>query len=478
MIPGPLRDELRASFGAQRAVFDAESLLTYECDGHTLARHAPLAVVYPETTAEVQAAVRACAAHRTPFLARGAGTGLSGGAVAAHGGVIIELARMNRIVRLDPVERIAVVQPGLVNLHLSLAAKPHGLFYAPDPSSQGACTIGGNVAENSGGPHTLKYGVTTNHVLGLEVVLPDGRLLHTGALRSQPDPLDLTGMFVGSEGTFGIATQVMVRLLTLPEAVRTFLAIYDTVEAASQTVSAILRAGIVPAAIELIDRLAIAAVEAHLKVGFPQDAAAVLLLEIEGIAAEQTVLAPRVIEICRQHGARRVDEAADEAQRLAFWKGRKQALGALGKLARAYYTHDGVVPRDRLPEALQAIAAIGQEFGLRIANVAHAGDGNLHPLLLFDPDDAGEVARVKQAGARILTVCLELGGALTGEHGIGLEKRELMQSAFSAADLDQMQRVRQVFDPAGLCNPGKLFPTGGACGEIGVARRDRTGGWV
>ncbi|MFN7965516.1 MAG: FAD-linked oxidase C-terminal domain-containing protein [Acidobacteriota bacterium] len=473
-----LVNELRALFGDERCAFAPEALIVYECDGHTLARQAPDAVVFPQTTAEVQATVRACVRHGVPFLARGAGTGLSGGAVAAHRGVIIETSRMRQIISLDHEDRVAVVQPGLVNLHLSQAAAPHGLFYAPDPSSQGACTIGGNVAENSGGPHTLKYGVTTNHVLALTVVLPDGELARLGSRNGDSAGLDLVGLFVGSEGTFGIATEITVRLLPAVEAVRTFLAVYDGVPAASESVSAILRAGIVPAALELIDNAAIRAVEAHLKVGFPVDAAAVLLIEIEGRADEQTLLAPQLIAICRGCGAREVREALDASQRAALWKGRKQALGALGKLAPAYYTHDGVVPRSKLPQALEAIAEIGDRHRLRVANVCHAGDGNLHPLLLFDPGDADEVARVKAAGVEILAVCVRLGGALTGEHGIGLEKQQLMPVAFAPHDLDQFERVRNVFDPSKLCNPGKLLPRGAHCGELHQTRTLRHGGWL
>ncbi len=473
-----LAAELLAMFGAERCALDPEALIVYESDGHTLARQVPEAVVFPETTAEVQAAVRACIRYGVPFLARGAGTGLSGGAVAALRGVIIETSRMRQIISLDPIDRVAVVQPGLVNLHLSQAASPHRLFYAPDPSSQGACTIGGNVAENSGGPHTLKYGVTTNHVLALTVVLPNGEVAHLGSITGDAPGLDLVGLFVGSEGTFGIATEITVRLLPAVESVRTFLAVYDSVAAASETVSAILRAGIVPAALELMDNAAIRAVEAHLKVGFPIDAAAVLLIEIEGRTDEQSLLAPRLLEICRSSGAREVQEAADELQRAALWKGRKQALGALGKLAPAYYTHDGVVPRSKLPQALEAIAEIGVRHRLRVANVCHAGDGNLHPLLLFDPDNHDEVGRVKAAGAEILALCVALGGALTGEHGIGLEKQQLMPLAFEPHELEQFERVRAVFDVEKLRNPGKLLPQGARCGEMLQARRLKHGGWL
>ncbi len=474
----PFERELRHVFGDERLATGFEQLLTYEADGHTLRRQAPDAVVYPETTLEVQQAVRICNRFDVPFLARGAGTGLSGGAVAARGGLIIELARMNRILDVDYAGRTAVVQPGVVNLHLSLHTRPHGFHYAPDPSSQGACTIGGNVAENSGGPHTLRHGVTTNHVLGLEVVLPSGELLRTGRPNGDAPGYDLTGLFVGSEGTFGIATEITVRLTPDPEGLRTFLAVYDDVQDASEAVGAVLRAGIVPAALELIDNLAIRAVESHLRVGFPLDAAAVLLIEIEGAEPELDPLAEDIVRICREQRAREIRKAADERTRAQLWKGRKHALGAVGKLAGAYYTHDGVVPRSRLPEALRRVSEIGSRHALRIANVCHAGDGNLHPLILYDPHDAREVERVRAAGAEILKLCVDLGGVLSGEHGIGHEKQDCMGWMFGPDDLDQMARVRRVFDPGERCNPGKVFPTGARCGEIAAVRATKTGGWV
>jgi glycolate oxidase len=471
-------DQLREIFGTDRLVTAFEERLTYEADGHTLVTRMPDAVVYPETTDEVVAAVRCCRDHGVPYLPRGAGTGLSGGAVAAHGGLIVELARMNRILGIDYDERTAVVQPGVVNLHLSLATRERGLHYAPDPSSQGACTLGGNVAENSGGPHTLKYGVTTNHVLGLELVLPSGELLRTGGPGGDAAGYDLTGLVVGSEGTFGIVTEITVRLVPNAEAVRTFLAVYDSLSDACESVSAVIRHGIVPAAVELIDNLAIRAVEAHLAVGFPTDAAAVLLIEIDGPADELDAPARAILGICRAHGCRDVRQAGDEAARQRYWKGRKQALGALGKLSPAYYTHDGVVPRSRLPEALRRTVEIAGRHGLRIAHVCHAGDGNIHPLLLYDGDDPADVERVRAAGSEILRACTDLGGVLTGEHGIGQEKQACMSFMFDEHDLDQMQRVRRAFDPTDLCNPAKVFPTGARCGEIAGARAARMGGWV
>ncbi|UCF69008.1 MAG: FAD-binding protein [Acidobacteriota bacterium] len=469
---------LRDLFGRERVETAYEQRITYECDGHTLARRAPDAIIFPDTTDEVVEAVRICRRFDVPFLARGAGTGLSGGAVAAEGGLIIETARMNRILSIDVENRAAVVQPGLVNLKLSLATRLEGLFYAPDPSSQGACTLGGNVAENSGGPHTLKYGVTTNHVLALEMVLPDGERLRCGSMAGETHGYDLPGVITGSEGTFGIITEITVRLMPLAESVSTFLAVFDDLESASAAVSAVLVRGIVPAAMEIMDQLAVEAVESHLSVGFPTDAGAVLLIELEGSGDELTAQQPEIERACREQGACSMRKAADERERQALWRGRKLALGALGKIAKAYYTHDGVVPRSRLPEAVRTVRQIGERHRLRIANVCHAGDGNLHPLILYDPADSGEIERVRAAGADILSACTELGGALSGEHGIGMEKRDLIRLMFDDDDLDQMRRLREVFDPELRSNPGKVFPTGGRCGDLVPARAARIGGWL
>ncbi|GIX47573.1 MAG: FAD-binding protein [Candidatus Tectimicrobiota bacterium] len=433
-----------------------EELLVYECDGNTLDKAQPDVVVFPTTSEQVAAIVRLANQYQVPFVARGAGTGLSGGALALHGGIIIEMCRMNKIWEVDYVNQRAVVGPGLVNLHLSLAVADAGYFYAPDPSSQGSCTIGGNVAENSGGPHTLKYGVTTNHVLGLEVVLPNGDLVHFGGATLDTPGYDLTGLFVGSEGTFGIATKVTVQLLRKPEAVKTILAAFATVADASNAVSGIIGAGLIPGALEMMDHLTIQAVEAFTGAGLPLDAGAVLLIELDGIAEGMEEDAARVVAICQQHGCRQVRVAKDEAERALLWKGRKQAFGAMGRLSPNYYTHDGVIPRTRLPEALERIQAIGKKYGLRIANVFHAGDGNLHPLVLYDERNPEEVTRVMQAGEEILRTCVELGGALTGEHGIGMEKRDCMPWLFTEDDLEIMHRVRQVFNPHQLCNPGKV----------------------
>jgi glycolate oxidase len=401
-------------------------------------------------------------------VARGAGTGLSGGALALDGGLVIEMCRMNKILELDYVNQRAVVEPGLVNLHLSLAVADAGYYYAPDPSSQGACTIGGNVAENSGGPHTLKYGVTTNHVLGLEVVLPNGEVVHLGGPTLDTPGYDLTGLFVGSEGTFGIVTKVTVRLTRQPEAWKTVLAVFGTVDEACNAVSGIIGAGIIPAALEMMDNLTIQAVEASIGAGLPLDAGAVLLIELDGIADGMEEDATRITEVCRQHGCRDIRVAQDEAERALLWKGRKQAFGSIGRLSPNYYTHDGVIPRTRLPEALQRLQGISQKYGLRIANVFHAGDGNLHPLVLYNEKDADELQRVLQAGEEIMRTCVDLGGVLSGEHGIGLEKKGYMSWLFTDDDLDVMYRVRQVFNPQQLCNPGKVIPARGSCrcGEV------------
>jgi glycolate oxidase len=462
--------ELRAIFPGGRVVADADDLFVYECDAQRFDRGQPLALVFPETTEEVQAAVRACAARGVPFLPRGAGTGLSGGAVA-RGSVLVSTARMDRVFEVDVANRQAWVGPGVVNAHLSRAVARHGLHYAPDPSSQNACTIGGNVAENSGGPHTLKYGVTTNHILGLEVVLPDGEVVVLGGPAADAPGYDLVSAFVGSEGTFGIATKVLVRLTPLPEAIKTVLAIFDSVGDACRAVTKVLERGITPAALELIDQTTLRAVEAYIHAGFPLDAAAVLLVEVDGLAGDVEPQAARVLEACRAAGVRDVRLARDDAERAKFWKGRKQAFGALGRVAPNSYLHDGVIPRTKLPEVLEAIAGVSARHGLVVANVFHAGDGNLHPTVLYDEREPGAMERVRAASEEILGLVIATGGALSGEHGIGLEKLAYMGSLYSEADLDEMRRLRALFDPKELCNPGKVIPAPGRCVETGEARR-------
>jgi len=402
------------------------------------------------------------------FVARGAGTGLSGGCLPAEGGIVLSLMRMNRVLEVDYDNQLAVVEPGLVNLHLSWKVGPKGYYYAPDPSSQQACTIGGNIANNSGGPHTLKYGVTTNHVLGLEVVMPDGEIVWLGGKTRESQGYDLIGVFVGSEGTFGIATKIVVRILKKPQAVKTVLAVFDQVDQASAAVSEIIARGLVPAAVEMIDQLTIGAVEDAFGCGYPRDAAAALLVELDGLAVGMEAQAERIVAACRDSGAREVRTAKDEAERQLLWKGRKSAFGAYGRVSPAYMVMDGVIPRTKLPYVLRRVNEIVDAHGLRVGNVFHAGDGNLHPNILYDPRKPGEEERVVAAGAEIMKVCAEVGGSISGEHGIGLEKADFMPFIFSAADLALMQRLKHAFNPHGLCNPGKVFPTKHTCGEGGA----------
>ncbi len=456
------REQLVALLGEDSVVTDPAALRTYECDGLTSSRVVPAAVALPATTEEVAATVRLCARHRVPFVARGAGTGLSGGAQPVADGLVISLQRMRRILVVDPVDRIAVVEPGVTNLEISRAAAPYGLYYAPDPSSQRVCTIGGNVAENSGGAHCLKYGFTVHHVLAAEVVLPDGTVTRLGG----PDHVgyDLLGAFIGSEGTLGIATRVTVRLLVRPAAVRTLVADFDSVADAGAAVGAVVAAGVVPAAIEMMDNLAIRAVEDAVSAGYRRDAAAVLLVELDGPPAEVAAQFERVVELCRRHGATAVTAADDEAARERMWAGRKAAFAAMGRISPGYIVQDGVVPRRRLAEALTRIGELAGAAGLRVANVFHAGDGNLHPLVLYR-QQAGEQERAEQLATEIAELCVALGGALTGEHGVGTDKACSMPVMFSEDDLATMRLLRDAFDPAGLSNPGKIFPTPRLCGE-------------
>jgi glycolate oxidase subunit GlcD len=462
--------DLAGILPAERLVTSPDDLFAYECDGQTLDRALPLAVAFPESAREISAILAACTRRRIPFVARGAGTGLSGGAVAV-GSLVVSTARMNRILEVDAPNRQAWVEPGVVNAHLSKAVRALGLHYAPDPSSQYACTIGGNVAENSGGPHTLKYGVTTNHVLALEVVLPDGEIALFGGGAQDSPAYDLMGVFVGSEGTFGIATRILVRLTPLPEGVKTVLAIFDTVVDACHGVSRMLARGIVPAAVEMIDQKTLRAVEQYIHAGLPLDAAAVLLVDVDGFLDDLEQQADAVIDACRAARVREVRLAKDETERAKLWKGRKQAFGALGRLAPNYYTHDGVIPRTRLPEVLEEIGRIEARHRLAIANVFHAGDGNLHPVVLYDEREPGVIDRVRAAGDEILRLVVDMGGGLSGEHGIGLEKISYMSDFFGEADLDKMRSVRAVFDPQGLCNPGKAIPSQGRCVESGGGRK-------
>ena len=456
-------------------LWDQYDLMLYEYDG-SIDRHKAAAVVMVESARQVSEVVKLCNRLGIPYTARGAGTGLSGGAIPARGGILIGLAKMNRVLHVDLDNLRAVVEPGLVNLRLSQAVAPHGLYYVPDPSSQKACTIGGNVGENAGGPHTLRYGVTTNHTVALEVVLPDGEIVSLGGCGVDAPGYDLVGLTVGSEGTLSIVTQIEVRLVPLPPAVRTILAIFPTIEAASSAVAAIIARRIVPAALEMMDNITIRAIEARRPVGYPVEAQAVLLIEIDGLEVEMEVQAEAIERVCVGYDALSVRRAQDERERAALWAGRKGAFGAIGSITPEYYTVDGVVPRSKLPQVMREIGAVSERYGLRIANVFHAGDGNLHPLVLFDSDVACETERAIEAGAEIMRLCAEAGGTLTGEHGIGMEKRNLMPLIFSEADVAIMKRVKETFDPAGLCNPDKLFPTPGKCLEM-FAKKGSAVGW-
>ncbi len=461
-----LVDQLRAIVGPEACLSRPEELFVYECDGLTLAPVLPSAVVLPASTAQVVQIVKACRRHGTPFVPRGAGTGLSGGAHPKSGSVVIETSRMNRILEVDVANRIARVQPGLVNLHLSQAVASRGLYYAPDPSSQQVCTIGGNVAENSGGPHTLKYGATTDNVLAVELVMPDGELLRLGHASGFGLGYDLVGAVAGSEGTLGIVTEATVRLLEVPEDLETLLGIFPDVVSACRAVMAIVGSGMVPAALEIIDHRTIEVVEDSVyRAGLPREAGAVLLAEIDGARCALDDQVARVQRFCREAGATEVRVAKDAEERDLFWKARKGAFGAMGRLAPDLYVHDAVVPRARLPEILEQVTEIGERYGIMLANVFHAGDGNLHPIISYDKRDPDELGRVLSAGREILEACLAVGGVLTGEHGVGTEKQEFMSLLFSDEDLDAMMRLRRVFDPDGCCNPGKILPVTRACVE-------------
>lgn len=470
-VSAGLIDALRAIVGDVGIVARPAGLRVYECDAYTIAKATPQLVVLPASTEEVSAVCRTLFDAGVAFVPRGAGTGLSGGCLPLAASAVIGTSRMRRILAIDPEERRAEVEAGVVNLDISKAAAPFGLAYAPDPSSQMACTIGGNIAENSGGPHTLKYGVTTNHVLGIELVLADGEVVTLGGSIEDGCGYDLTGVAVGAEGTFGIVTRATVRLVPAPPACETLLAVFDDVDAASATVSAIIRAGIVPAALEMMDQLIVGAVEEAYGFGFPTDAGAVLIVELDGLPAAVAEQVEHVRRLSLDGGTVRVDVARDAAERALLWKSRKRAFGAVGRLAPNYCTQDGVVPRSQVPEILRRIREIGRRHDLRIGNVFHAGDGNIHPILLFDERDADQVERVLRAGDEILAACVALGGSITGEHGIGVEKVPQIGLLFSDDDLDVMQRIRSVFDPHLRANPGKIFPTPGGCVENVRPRR-------
>ncbi len=471
-------EELERIVGPTNVITAPEEKLVYECDGLTMFKAVPEVVVLPTTAQQVAQVVQLANRERIPFVARGGGTGLSGGALAVEGGIMIALTKLNQMLDIDLENRRAVVQPGVVNLWITQAVASQGYYYAPDPSSQQACTIGGNVAENSGGPHTLKYGVTTNHVLGLEVVLPDGHIIETGGPSEDYPGYDLTGIMVGSEGTLGIVTRAIVRLMRKTEAVKTLVAVFESMDDASDTVSEVIGQGIVPAAIEMMDQLALEAVEAYIHAGYPTDAGGVLLIELDGLRDGMEETSAQIAEICHTHHAREVRVAKDDRERELLWLGRKRAFGAMGRISPSYYVQDGVIPRTRLPEVLRKIRSISATYDIRIANVFHAGDGNLHPLLLYDERDPAQRERVLKASEQILQVCAEVGGSLSGEHGIGIEKMHDMPLVFTEADMAAMQKVRAVFNPANLCNPGKIFPTPGRCVEVGPPVTEKVVGGV
>ncbi len=466
----PFVTRLTEIVGEDGILIRPDELLVYECDGYVVEKKCPDVVVFPTTTEQVVEIVKLCNVEKVPFIPRGAGTSLAGGCLPVGGGVMLALTRMKRILEINLRDRYAVVEPGLVNVHLTNALKGSGYHYAPDPSSQGACTIGGNFATNSGGPHTLKYGVTVNHVLGAEVVFPDGEVVQLGGPTEDVPGFDLTGLFVGSEGTLGICTKVIVKLTRDPAAYRTMLGVFETVDDATQTISNIIGAGIVPAALEMMDQGIVSALEQAFHFGFPLDAGAVLLIEVDGLEVGVDEDAQKIIRICNESGAREVRQANTPKERQLLWKCRKQAFGAIGRLSPSYCTQDGVVPRTKLPEILRFIIDISQKYDIRIVNVFHAGDGNIHPILLFDERDTAQVHRVMEASDEILNKCIDLGGSVTGEHGIGVEKISFMNRLFTADDLAVMQTLHDTFNPHNLCSPGKMLPTSAGCGNEHIPR--------
>jgi glycolate oxidase len=468
----PIVKEFEAVLGKDGVVRRKDELLTYECDGLTAYRQRPAVVVLPRTTEQVAAAVKICDRYQLPWVARGAGTGLSGGALPVEDCVLIVTARMNQILDIDLENQRVVVQPGVINNWVTQAVSGAGFYYAPDPSSQIVCSIGGNVAENSGGVHCLKYGVTANHVLGLKLVIPDGSIIDVGGPVPEMPGYDLTGLFVGSEGTLGIATEITLRILKTPESICVLLADFTSIEAAGSAVADIISAGIIPAGMEIMDNLSINAVEDVAKTNcYPRDAEAILLVELDGLQVEVSAGKKYVAEICQKNGARNITSANDPETRLKLWKGRKAAFAAAGHISPNYFVQDGVIPRTQLVRVLQEISNLSDRYGYRIANVFHAGDGNLHPLILYDNSISGAWEEVEKLGGEILKLCVEAGGSLSGEHGIGSDKSCYMPSMFDEIDLQTMQYVRDCFNPKGLANPGKLFPTPRTCGEAANSQK-------
>jgi glycolate oxidase len=468
----PIIKEFEAAIGKKGVVRRKEELLTYECDGLPSYRQRPALVVLPRTTEQVAAAVKLCDRYNIPWVARGAGTGLSGGALPVEDCVLIVTALMKRILDVDLDNQRIVVQPGVINNWVTQAVSGAGFYYAPDPSSQIICSIGGNVAENSGGVHCLKYGVTTNHVLGLKLVVPDGSIVDVGGTVPEMPGYDLTGLFVGSEGTLGIATEITLRILKTPESICVVLADFTSIEAAGAAVADIIGAGIIPAGMEMMDNLSINAVEDVVATGcYPRDAGAILLVELDGLEVEVSTNKKRVTQLCQQNGARTITTASDPETRLKLWKGRKAAFAAAGHLSPDYFVQDGVIPRTQLAQVLKDVEALSEKYGYRIANVFHAGDGNLHPLILYDESIPGAFEQVEELGGEILRLCVNAGGSISGEHGIGADKNCFMPDMFSEADLETMKWINQVFNPKGLANPGKVFPTPRTCGEAANAQK-------
>ncbi len=465
MISSEALSELRQLLGERGVLDRSQDLLLYEFDA-SIEKGRPECVVFPTSTEDVVGIVKVAQKYSLPLVGRGAGTGLSGGTIPTEGGLMIAFARMNKILKIDLENEYAVVQPGVVNLDITTTVKGAGYYYAPDPSSQKACTIGGNVSENAGGPHTLAYGVTTNHVLGIEAVLPDGTLIEVGGPEADRPGYDLRGLLTGSEGTMVLVTKVIVRLMRSPEAVKTLLAVYDEPEDAAATIASFTARAIIPAAVEMLDGVMLRMVEEATHAGFPMDANAVLLIEVEGLTEAVEEQAEQIQEICLESKAREVKIAQSEQERELLWKGRKNAFGAVGRVSPTYYVQDGVVPRTRIADTLRFIYETSEKYDIQISNIFHAGDGNMHPILLFDERDPDQLKRTKQAGAEILQYCIEAGGAITGEHGVGMEKNDLMPMLFSEDSLGMMERLIKVFNPDRRLNPGKILPTGKGCLEI------------
>lgn len=463
--------ELEALLGKAAVLSNETAMLAYECDAATLFKTFPYAVAFPTSSQQVSEIFKLANRYNIPVTPRGAGTGLSGGAMVSKSGILLAMNKMNKILEIDLRNRRVVVEPGVINIWVTRAVEKDGYYYAPDPSSQPACSIGGNVAENSGGPHTLKYGVTTNHVYGLEVVLPDGEIVELGGKVEDKLGYDLVGVFVGSEGTFGVVTKAVLGILRKPQTYRTLLGVFDSVDDATQAISSIIAHGIIPAALEMMDKLVVSAVEAKYHWGFPLDAEAVLIVELDGLEAGIDSQTQDIVQIFHQHRCREVRLAKDDADRELLWKARKRAFGALGRVASSYITQDGVIPRTKLPQLLRQISEISQKYAIRVANVFHAGDGNLHPIALFDERNPDETRRALQTSNEILEACIAVGGSVTGEHGIGVEKIDFMPLIFSPEDLALMAKIKSVFNPNDLCNPGKIFPTSTGCMQVSLGRK-------